>query len=78
MVSFISTVTLQIRCREVATSVARAIERGESDQIWRSFAESALPEASIRVRTDGGVQIITVQARSSLNIDVSGEAVALP
>jgi hypothetical protein len=76
--STLATASLQIRCREVASSVARAIERDEPEYVWRSFASKALPDADVNVRNETGLLRVRVSHSSPLRIRVSGEAVALP
>ena len=78
LVSFFSTVALQIRCREVATSVARSIERGESSALWSDYAELALPEAKVSLRNEGAFIVVEVSQRSALLLTVQGAAVAFP
>lgn len=75
--SFFSTIVLQVRCREVATSIARAIERGEPESSWEDLADHALPGAQISLHNDGSITIIEVAHRSPMLMRVEGEAVAV-
>jgi hypothetical protein len=76
--STLGTASVQIRCREVAASIARAIERDEEEHVWRSFASRALPNADVHIHHDGELIVVRVSHASPLRIRVDGQAVVLP
>lgn len=76
--SLFAAVTTQVRCREVAASIARAIERGEPQSTWRALSEAALPDAQINVQHRGAVIVVHVSHSTPLRVRVGGDAVALP
>lgn len=76
--SMFSALSLQVRCREAAASIARAIERGEDEATWQALLTRSLPEARIDMRTEGRLVVISVRQRSAMRFEVQGEAVALP
>lgn len=82
LLSGLAAMTLQIRCRETAASIARAIERGEPESTWRALALRTLPASSIHLRYEGRVLLVQVThpfpPHSPITMYVRGEAGALP
>jgi hypothetical protein len=76
--SVLGALSLQVRCREVATSIAKSIERGEDESSWRQWAAIALPEADVQIEERAGVVVISVRHPSPMHFPVEGEAVAIP
>jgi hypothetical protein len=54
----------QVRCVDAARDAARAVARGESDTTATAVAGAAAPDgAQVALRHEGGLVIVTVQAR---------------
>lgn len=71
----LAAVDSKFKCEQLASSVARAIERGEPK--WDAMLHQAMPEAEVDVVTRDEWTYVTVTKKVSLGFSVSGRAVAL-
>lgn len=70
----LSAIDTKFKCEQLASSVARAIERQEPH--WRAMAREALPDAGVEVRTDDEWITVVVTKKVVLGFEVSGRSIA--
>lgn len=75
LLSGIAAVDTRLKCEQLASSVARAIERDEPE--WRFMTGQVMPEAEVSVVTRDEWTYVTVTQKVLLGFSVMGKAVVL-
>lgn len=75
LVSGLSVINTKFKCEQVASSVARAIERDEPQ--FAEFVEESIPDAKVVTTRQGPWVVVTVSKKVLFGIEVEGKSVAL-